>query len=258
MAKKRKVQRDENGILAIEPRAAAVATTGTVQVPINTRFQMMMGGATHRMSGIIDEMQSPDKFLSNLKETNARRHDIVMPNSRELNLGYNEKEGQPRGYFIEPDYKKFPSGSPMRDWFGENKRMYFSVKGIESAAHLINRSLKTFDKFDNPRGRFINEFNDWFRPNSDRQMILRTNFGPTHTEKHRFVDAIVDGRYNTVTNHDLMAATMTNLNAVYGDCLRGVQVLKSEDNDEDNSGYRLIFGEPLLKESASDSEEDAH
>jgi len=200
--------------------------------------------------GVMDRMMRPDHFLNMLAKEAECREDILVTDASSLNLRFKKADSKKASRFvIEPDPNLFPKGSKVREWFKEYGEMVIDPTGYRSACNQIERSAKVFTKFSDPQGRFMSELTDYFRRSSGRGLIVRTtNHG--RKEEYRTVDAFAPGNTNTISNFQLMSATMHRINQVYGDCIRGVHTMLGENPE--NLSYRLLFGNPIYREAGGD------
>jgi hypothetical protein len=123
--------------------------------------------------------------------------------------------------------------------------MRISDSGLRSMCMQIGRTWATLKNFDDPVGRLLSEFHDWFRSSSAKGLIVRTN--TEMSEASRTVDAFVPGKTNLISNYELMSGIFNSIDNCYGDCVRGVQMLSG--NDSDNVAYRILFGDPITVEN---------
>lgn len=203
--------------------------------------------------GIMDRMMRPDDFLNMLAGKADRREDILVDDARTLQIRWQDsQEGVSGHYYIEPDPKRFTQSDKLREWFRKHKRMPLNKLGFQTACKRINRSPKVFEKFENPHNRFLSEFHDWYRGASGRGLIVRTtSSGLKKDDGDREIEAIVPSEFNPISNYQLCASVLERIQQAHGDVLRGVQVLSSGENQSSLS-YRILFGNPVLRESVSD------
>jgi len=214
----------------------------------NLRFETEQNRETNAL-GILDRMMRPDDFMKMLQARAERREDMLMVDARDINLQWVDPSHSKPGHFaIAPSHKQFAKNSPLRDWFKTNKTMEVSSLGYKSACKQLKRSPDTYDQFENPKGRFLDEFHDMFRGSSAKGLLVRT-YTPD-TEDNRVVDAVLPGDYNPITNYQIMGALINRVGEVYGDQVRGIQVL--EDDQLENVNYRVLFGNPIMREYGGD------
>jgi len=228
----------------IHPETRPVGETGVIDGSL--RFDTEQARNPNAL-GVIDRMMRPDHFLNVLADQARQREDVLVGDVESLNMRFvPTSEGRIRNYFIiAPNPKLFPNGSKLREWFEEYKEMVVDPTGYRSACKQIERSHSTLKKFDNPAGRFLSEFHDLFRRGHGKGLVLRTtNHG--ESEKERTIDAFAPGNLNTISNFQLCSAIMNRVNEVYGDCVRGVQTINS--SEPENLSYRILFGNPIVKE----------
>lgn len=213
------------------------------------RFQTDVDNTPNYL-GVVDRMMRPDHFLNKLRRSHEARMDIMVGNVEDLNLTHVTDDKTKRTYFaISPNPNLFPAGSKAREWFEEYRRMPIDESGLRSMCHQIGRTYATMRNFDDPVGRLLNEFHDWFRAGSAKGLIVRTI--TEEFESKRTVDAFVPGKTNLISNYELMSGIFESVQSCYGDCIRGVQMLSG--NSSDNVNYRILFGNPLTVEESDKS-----
>lgn len=197
--------------------------------------------------GVVDRMMRPDHFLNLLAEEADSREDILVSDVSLLDIKYKESESNKFSHFyISPKPEQLPKGSKIREWFEEYKEMRLDYTGFRSACHQIERTPGIMNNFANPQARFLSELSDYFRRSSGKGLLIRTtNHGKD--EKHRTVDAFAPSKMNTISNFQLMSAIMHRIKHVYGDVIRGVQMMNG--SNPDNLSYRLLFGNPIHREA---------
>lgn len=237
----------DNDVVSVVPEVVEPRTFGVVDaLPTNARFETE-SSVDQNIMGVIDRMMRPDDFLKKLRMMHDNRMDIMVSNVDDLNLQHVRDEERRRVYFaIKPNPRLFPVGSKAREWFEEYEMMEIDDTGVRSMCHQINRSWSTMLNFDNPAGRLLSEFHDWFRSSNAKSLVVRTN--TSTTERARLVDAFVPGNLNLASNFEMMTGIFERLTHCYGDCIRGVQTLHG--STPENLCYRVLFGNPIAVEGS--------
>lgn len=198
---------------------------------------------------VIDRMMRPDHFLEMLSRQASEREDIMIGDVTDLDLKW-VADDHSAGFVIQPKSSCVSKNPRLKDFFKTEKQMKLSDTGVRSLAHQVNRSWKQMENFDNPSGRLLSEFHDWYRKERGQGLIVRTtNHGLG--EKDRVVDAFVPGDMNTISNFDLMRSVVEATIQKHGDCIRGIQCLNGDSPE--NLSYRMVFGDPIFKESGNDT-----
>jgi hypothetical protein len=220
-------------------------------LPSDHRFDTEMN-VEPRANGVIDRMMRPDHFLNMLRKTHESRIDILVNDIDDLNLKYYTDELTQRKFFaINPNPKLFPVGSKAREWFENYKTMSFDSCGVKSMHAAVNRNFSTLRNFSDSAARLLSELHDWFRRSNGKGLIIRTN--TALGEAARTVYAVTPGKFNLISDYELMCQVFEGLNSAYGDCIRGVQ---SMSNGVDDSCFRVVFGNPIYSENGSGPEKN--
>jgi hypothetical protein len=201
--------------------------------------------------GFYDRMMSPSDCVRALQVQGAQYKDWLVPEPAALNLKWDHEQAR---YFIEPNPATMERTNPLRDWFGEYKRMPVTKTGFASACKRIKRGVKVWEAFSEPHARFLSEFYDWYRRGSSKGLIVRTMSaipdGGVLNEGNRGVEAFVPQSFDCRTDYEVVSAIILRIQQSFGSCLRGVQCLRDGDIKTDN--LRLIFGDPIMVEPGGD------